>query len=31
MIVLALPIMVIVSVLGTKWSGRFASPASNGH
>jgi len=31
MIVLALPIMVIVSVLGTKWSGRFASPAINGH
>ena len=31
MIVLALPIMVIVSVLGTKWSGRFASPASNSH
>ena len=31
MIVLALPIMVIVSVMGTKWSGRFASPASNRH
>lgn len=30
MIVLALPIMVIVSVLGAKWSNRFASPASTG-
>ena len=31
MIVLALPIMVIVSVLGTKWSGRGATPVISGN